>query len=298
MASCVLVVNDGSPAASEAAETFRAEGWQVEQSPPGPGLLVPEKAELAILPVTDQGHGLDDLVVLRTRVGRRYVPVITLVPGSDPKPRLMAFAQGADDVLQAPFVAGELLARAHRCLALKQRIEPRPTAAELEAAEVDAATGLPNLEAFTHRLGDELRRAARYDAPVSVVLVELDEAQPARAQAGATPEVLIKQVARFARDFVRTTDFVCAVGSGALGLLLPHTPLPGALTVAERLAQGLRGLQVPSGALVQVSTSVGVASTTQRKGLSPEELLALAKEALGRARAESGNRIALGAVTS
>ncbi len=101
------------------------------------------------------------------------------------------------------------------------------------------------------------------------------------------------QVAACLKRCVRETDFVARYGGEEFGLLLPKTPLAGALTVAERVWTDLRQLKVgPSGA-VRVTASLGLSGFPNRTVISADQLLRTAEEALYRAKREGRNKISI-----
>jgi diguanylate cyclase (GGDEF)-like protein len=83
------------------------------------------------------------------------------------------------------------------------------------------------------------------------------------------------------------------VGGDSFMALLPHTDETGAATFADALRRRLLARPIETGAgEIVVSVSIGVAFMRAGMGLTDEELLAAADEALASARAAGGNRIA------
>jgi len=74
-------------------------------------------------------------------------------------------------------------------------------------------------------------------------------------------------------------------------VLLPKTPLAGALTVAERISTDLRALRFEGG--VRVTASFGVSGFPGRSVHTPEQLVRTADQALYRAKSEGRNKITL-----
>ena len=73
-------------------------------------------------------------------------------------------------------------------------------------------------------------------------------------------------------------------------LLLPETPLTGAVQVSEKLRQAVADLLVPG--VGRVTISMGVASSAPDGSLPAKEILKLADEALYRAKQDGRNRVA------
>jgi len=93
---------------------------------------------------------------------------------------------------------------------------------------IDEATGLLNARAFLDRALVEVHRASRYERPLALVLFEQD--QPGSLAA----------LAELCRCQIRTVDAAGCTDGGAIALLLPETPLAGALVIANRIC-GMAG---------------------------------------------------------
>ncbi len=116
----------------------------------------------------------------------------------------------------------------------------------------------------------EIARASRYAEELALLLLDLDP----------TPEVL-----GGIRDGVRLCDTVFAAGAGRTAVVLPETPLQGALQVALRL-----GTTPPHAGVGPASPglAVGVATYPSPKVADAQGLLFAAEAALARARARGG----------
>ncbi len=117
-------------------------------------------------------------------------------------------------------------------------------------------------------LRKELARAARYREDLSLLAVD----------APAVPDVLGK-----VRDSVRLCDSVVATGEGRVVVILPETPLAGALTVATRLTGALGPSPAAGG-----PPSVGVATYPSSSVADADGLLRAAERAMEAARSKGG----------
>jgi diguanylate cyclase (GGDEF)-like protein len=102
---------------------------------------------------------------------------------------------------------------------------------------------------------------------------------------------VLRRVAQALRTAVRETDFVARYGGEEFGVLLPKTHLAGALTVAERMSQGLKAVR--AGSAIGVTASFGVSGFPGRGVTTAELLLKTADEALYRSKREGRNKISL-----
>jgi diguanylate cyclase (GGDEF)-like protein len=158
----------------------------------------------------------------------------------------------------------------------------------------DPLTGLFNRRGMSERLIEEVSRARRYGAPLSLMMVDVDHFKRINDRYGhATGDVAIGHVARLLLRDRRVSDIVSRYGGEEFVLLLPHTPLDGALSLAERLRYLIE--QSPYRALDsedRLTVSLGVAIFEARMR-EPSDLLEAADQALYRSKREGRNRISV-----
>ena len=162
------------------------------------------------------------------------------------------------------------------------------------AASVDALTGVGSRRAILDRVRIEAAEARRYQHPIAVVLLDLDDFGRLNHERGMTVgDEVLREVALRLRLRIRSADALGRVGADSFLALLPHTDETGAATFADALRRRLlsRPIETSAGEVV-VSVSIGVAFMRAGAGLTDEELLAAADEALASARFAGGNRIA------
>src|SRR5262249_57144831 len=101
-------------------------------------------------------------------------------------------------------------------------------------AAVAAPPAEPNTRRyFMLRLEDEFRRAQRYDNPLALVLVDLDQFRGINESFGhLVGDAVLRAVAQCLLAAVRETDTVARTGGDEFACILPQTHLAGALTVA------------------------------------------------------------------
>ncbi|MCA2981348.1 MAG: GGDEF domain-containing protein [Myxococcaceae bacterium] len=203
---------------------------------------------------------------------------------------------GASDVVAPTASIQELSLRVGRCIETAERLKTLTRERDQLRAlsTTDGLTQLANHRAFQDRLREEFRRAQRYDDPLTLVLMDVDHFKRVNDTHGhlAGDEVL-RQVAEALRSAVRETDFVARYGGEEFGVLLPKTPLAGALTVAERISRLVRGLRVGRDGVIRVTASFGIAGLPGRGLTSPDQLLKAADDALYRSKREGRNKISL-----
>jgi diguanylate cyclase (GGDEF)-like protein len=238
--------------------------------------------------------GLTILSRLKQQTGRRHLAVLVVTGGADPVERIAALEAGADDVLSAPVVPAELVLRLSRCANLRRHVDGllEEVAQLNELSLTDALTGVPNRRSFQDRLGDEFRRAQRYDDPLALVLLDLDHFKMINDTFGHPEgDAVLREVAGRLKHCTRETDFIARYGGEEFALLLPKTQLGGALTVAERVRSDLAALELTPKR--QVTASLGISIFPSEAITSAEALVRTADDALYEAKRAGRNKVAL-----
>jgi diguanylate cyclase (GGDEF)-like protein/putative nucleotidyltransferase with HDIG domain len=176
----------------------------------------------------------------------------------------------------------------------------RKRVAELEAdrargLRLDGVTGLLSARAFRGRLSEEVDRARRYQRPLAIVIVSIDDFGTLELRHGfKAGDELLGAVARRLASTTRSHDLIGRTGQAEFGLLLPDTNAEDALPSLERLLVELE--VIGEGAIRAAGASMGVASL--ERGMSAEGLLANARMACIHAQSSGGGRAALAAEPS
>jgi len=159
-------------------------------------------------------------------------------------------------------------------------------------AATDGLTGLANRRSFDDELALEWRRAERVGDSLALLLIDLDNFKSINDGHGhqAGDEVL-RRVAAIFESGARQVDLAARYGGEEFALLAPETDALGAMKLAERLRADLEGatIKFPNGGELSVTASFGVAVKGELE--RPEQLVALADEALYDAKRNGKNRV-------
>ncbi len=169
------------------------------------------------------------------------------------------------------------------------RVEPARAAAPQQSGTAAAEPELSGHPAFRARLAEEIERAARYHAPLSLVLLDLDGfAARNRSFGFEAGDQALAAAAAAIKSKIRTVDVLARLGPDEYALILPETGEAGARVAAERLRAGITGT-LPAGQ-PPLSACLGAALLTP--GVSEAVLIARVQEALAAARSCGAGTVA------
>ncbi len=159
----------------------------------------------------------------------------------------------------------------------------------------DGLTGLSNRRAFDTQLADEWQRARRSGTELSLLFIDIDHFKHYNDRYGhAVGDEVLRKVARCIGAHVRrSSDMAARYGGEEFAVILPTTPVAGAVALAERIRTSTRNLNVVnSGSQTGLVTiSIGCATATPHVGGSPEALLEAADAQLLVAKASGRDQV-------
>jgi diguanylate cyclase (GGDEF)-like protein len=184
-------------------------------------------------------------------------------------------------------------ATAGRVLVFRDVTERRELERELRRlAYTDRLTGLPNRALFHDRLAQALLMAARRDAPVAVLFLDLDRFKIINDSLGhEIGDKVLAAVGRRLRRCIRAEDTLARLGGDEFAILLPDLAnRQDTYLVTEKCLAALSGPEVIDGHELTVNASIGVAVFPD-DGVDVQHLLRSADAAMYRAKARGGGRV-------
>ncbi len=159
-------------------------------------------------------------------------------------------------------------------------------------AHTDALTGLANRRHFFEKAEAELQRARRYDAPLALLMLDIDHFKDVNdAHGHRAGDRVLQALARTCREVLRSVDVVGRVGGEEFAILLPETPVADAADVAGRLRAAVAATRIgrEEGVPLSVTVSIGVAAL--EPGVNLDTLMSRADTALYDAKHQGRDRV-------
>ena len=297
----VLIVDDDALVREQLEQYVTAAGFPVRSVSNGAAALAALRKNFAPIVITDRiMPDMDGLTLCRTirnEVFDGYVYVLLLAAQDSESDILAGLNAGADDYLSKRISPAQLVARlrtAQRILALEDSL--RAIIREKgKMATTDALTGAHNRRYFNRNFSRELQRALRYGEPLSLLMLDIDHFKQINDRRGhaAGDEVLAQFARRISECLPRLSDWYARLGGEEFAVVLPQTPLEGAMVVAEKIRMHVCGAPMPTAAgVVDVTVSVGVCAANLWPASSPpgiEQMLEVADQCLYEAKQAGRN---------
>jgi diguanylate cyclase (GGDEF)-like protein len=233
-----------------------------------------------------------------------WTPIIFLSSLDKDEDIERGIAAGGDDYLAKP-VSEVVLGAKIRAM---QRIIQMRTSLVVLARKLDVAnrelkrlsasdglTGIPNRRLFDEYIAREWRRARRNSSSISMMMCDVDHFKLFNDTYGhQAGDDCLRQVAQAIQKIMeRGADIAARYGGEEFAVVLPETPIGGALFLAEKVRHAIHELHIPHSASAtgQVSMSIGIASMVPGENSLHDELIRAADQALYQAKHDGRDRV-------
>lgn len=211
--------------------------------------------------------GMDGFAVctqLKAQAATRNIPVIFVTAHDDAAQETHGLEMGAVDFIAKPINPAVVRARVKTHLMLKLQSDLLR-----KLVFLDGLTGVYNRRYFDQQLAIEWARAARSEAALSVILIDVDYFKPYNDHYGhQAGDDCLKQIAMTLKAALkRPADLVARYGGEEFVCILPDTPFDDAMLIAHQLEQQVRAKQIAhekSAISPVVTISLGVAARSQQ----------------------------------
>ncbi|HXQ29881.1 MAG TPA: diguanylate cyclase [Gemmatimonadales bacterium] len=216
----------------------------------------------------------------------QQIGVFFLRTTGEDAPLTPADAQFAETVISSAVTALEKAYDFESAVSDNKRLE--------KLAATDALTGCLNRRALSQNLEQELERARRYDLAITILLADIDRFKLVNDTRGhIAGDSVLRQVGEILRREARSVDIVARYGGEEFVVVMPETALQGAAIFAERLRRRIMQHEFaePGQDRLHLTVSIGLASFPDDRVGNADSFVALADQALYRAKNEGRNLV-------
>lgn len=180
--------------------------------------------------------GLEVARVIRQQIAFESIPILYLTSETSQAIQLEALRHGGDDFLSKPVGTTQLISvvtsKAERYRNLRRMMVE------------DGLTGLFNHSKTKAMLAQTMLMAKRLQQSLCYVMIDIDHFKSVNDKYGhAVGDKVIKALARFLKQSLRTSDVVGRYGGEEFALILLNTDSSKALKVVEKIREGFGALQ-------------------------------------------------------
>ncbi|MFC5301032.1 diguanylate cyclase [Azospira restricta] len=269
-------------------------------------LFIDEQPDMVLLDIV-----LPDIdgfeVARRIRAAEKpgdWTPILFLTSMTDDEALEQGIAAGGDDYLYKPIseiVLGAKIRAMQRIIQMRNSLLVMTRKLDIANRELrrltslDGLTGIANRRHFQETLEREWRRSMRHGTEFSLLMCDVDRFKAFNDNLGhqAGDDCLRRVAGTLAATVVRGGDFVARYGGEEFAVILPETPLAGALVVAERMRSAIHALDIahPQGEGGRLTMSFGATSGVAMPEAAATDLVKLADKALYQAKNEGRDRV-------
>ncbi|GFP27546.1 diguanylate cyclase [Candidatus Hakubella thermalkaliphila] len=161
---------------------------------------------------------------------------------------------------------------------------------ELEAR--DHISGTLSKKRAADALELELQRARRYNHQLALLLIAIDGFQELVKNFGVDEgKRILLRASEIIAESIRGVDTASRHGEHHFSVILPETPLSGAMVVAERIRRGVEETKIETGLGIKLKVTASIAMAMfPDDAITNRDLIVLAEGVLKKCMEEGGNR--------
>ena len=201
-----------------------------------------------------------------------------------------AYRSQEQELIQAAEEKTErLVQRLNELEAETEELRQKVSSHSLQAL-TDTLTGIPNRYAYEERLNQEYTRWKRYNQPLSLMIVDIDNFKHINDKYGhRAGDKALRIIANQLQKMTRETDLIARYGGDEFVLLLPETTSKGAMRIAEKLLDTIESCAFHfREKKVTITISCGISEF--REGDTPADAFERADQALYKSKHRGRNQ--------
>ena len=248
--------------------------------------------DLVLLDIVMPGiDGFEVCTRLKANDATCDIPVIFVTAHTDAAQETHGLSLGAVDFIAKPVNPAVVRARVKTQLTLKFQSDLLR-----KLVFVDGLSGVFNRRYFDQQLGVEWARSTRSNAPLSIIMIDVDHFKLFNDRYGhQAGDDCLRQIAVTLKSCLkRPADLVARYGGEEFACILPDTPFDDAMVLARELERRVRAQNIPhevSPMADVVTVSVGLATRAVESAGDAVHLVGLADAQLYHAKQNGRGRV-------
>jgi diguanylate cyclase (GGDEF)-like protein len=299
----ILVVDDNAITRRLLEKTLIEAGYEVVSTTNGRKAL--EKIHERFFPIviTDcimpEMDGLQLCRAIRKKKTRGYVFIVLLTAMDSKKDIIAGLEAGADDYLIKPINQAELIARlnaGNRILELEKTLKKANEKIK-RLSITDPLTGCLNRSYMMKSLNKEIKRAIRYNHPLSLIFCDIDHFKKVNDSYGhQVGDRVLREFSTCLLGMIRADiDWIIRYGGEEFLMVLPETTPKNAYLLAEniRITIAQRKIKVKKN-VIHLTASFGVMGfdmCSMNQNISIDSMIKLADSNLYVSKTQGRNRV-------
>ncbi|MGB5158997.1 diguanylate cyclase [Desulfobacterium sp. N47] len=157
---------------------------------------------------------------------------------------------------------------------------------------IDDLTGLFNKRRLNEQLKWETSRALRYNRPLSLLLMDIDNFKSVNDIYGHSQgDRVLAGLARMVKNCIRDSDIAFRYGGEEFIIILPETSIDNSLKVAGRIRQSLASLIFPVNLSDKITITLSIGATQYAPGEDQNDFIARADQYMYYAKKNGKDRV-------
>ncbi|TGL75923.1 diguanylate cyclase [Leptospira yasudae] len=178
----------------------------------------------------------------------------------------------------------------------KEKEEIEEYAGKLEELSyMDPLTRVFNRRYFDEQIRMAWSRASRHHSPLSLLMIDVDFFKQFNDTYGHVEgdRALVRVTREIRASLRRSHDMVTRYGGEEFAVILPDTPIEGAVVVALNILEKVEALEIThiKSAFAKITVSIGIACTTESEIGTVQDLISISDQNLYQAKSMGRNRI-------
>ena len=292
---CILIIDD-SLLELRATSQILSAMYDVKVASSGKeglGIINTSDVDLILLDLNmPEMHGFEVLCELKDNEKTSNIPVIIMTSSESSNDEVRGLALGASDFIRKPLDA-IVSFRVSMCLQLISQMRMIE-----KFGLIDGLTGINNRRSYDQTIKSEWCHAQRAKNNIGLMLIDVDKFKQFNDEYGHINGDLCLQIIskKMVQTLKRGNDSVFRWGGEEFAVILPVTPIEGAVEVAERIRQEIENPPIVLGeTTAKITVSIGVGSIVPAALFDSsdeyENFHAEIDKALYRAKSKGRNRV-------